>query len=262
MVDKIDGLPDVDLTAVVKDLEANQKKDGKVEPQVTDLESDKLWTETFKKDPKNVIKSYRELQSAYTKTVQAGKATEQELAQLREQLELAKMQPSTPPIDPNTGLQDDTAIKFATFRIAEVLEEENNKKPNDFRERYAYAQMVSQQYPNLARSAAGVRKLFELGDKLKSDSLKQNAGKALETIFGGPLSDEETQRLVKLVKGDKEVQRINNQTNAYMPDTSTSTQSGLNQNRKPQYESQINESVKKGDVDGVIKGIFDSILAE
>ena len=154
---------------------------------------------------------------------------------------------------------------YSTMRIAEVLEEEANKegKPDpEFRERYAYAQMIAQEYPNLARTPTGVKKLFELGDKRRVESLRKNASKALESIFGGPLSDEETQRLVTLVKGNKPTQQSQSNLNAYMPDTSTSTMSGQNQNQQPNLDREINESVEKGDVEGVIKEKFRQLLAE
>jgi hypothetical protein len=108
-----------------------------------------------------------------------------------------------------------------------------------------------------------VKKLFELGDKLMKTQREKNASKALESIFGGPLDEEGINKLRTLVMGDKAIQQ-NKQfnQNAYMPDTSTSTRSGSEMNRNPNYEVDINESVKKGDVDGVIGAIFKKALAE
>jgi len=150
----------------------------------------------------------------------------------------------------------------AIREIAGVLEDEADKNRNEFQERYAYAQYVSREYPQLARTPRGVRKLFELGDKLRTENMKRNAGKALESIFGEPLGAEEITRLRTLVKGDKAITQQNYQTNAYMPETSTSIKSGSDQNRNPTYEMELKESVEKGDVDGTIAALFKKQMAE
>jgi len=262
--DDINALPNVDLGPVIDDL----KKTADKEPQQTQTQTQDLDLGQFK-NPKDLLKSYKEIQSWATKISQEKKDLERQLAEEREQRELAQYQPPVQQVPQNTifnnQIQPDqpqymTREEFATSRIAEVLEEEAHKdgKPDpDFRERYAFAQMMASEYPNLARTPVGVRKLFELGDKRRMESLRKNANKALESIFGGPLNDEETQRLVKLVKGDKATQQQTSNLNAYMPDTSTSTMSGQNQNQLPNADLKIKESVKKGDVDGVIRGLLE-----
>ena len=271
--EKIEGLPDVDLSAIVADLESNQDKDQK--PEVKDEGKPQDWGQFKNRDgslnQEGLLKSYKEIQAAFTRVSQDNKTTREQLAQMNEQVELARLATiQAPQVNPQTGEEDETIVKYTTMRISETLEEEAEKNKDnlgnvnvsEFNERYAYAQAVSRQYPQLARSARGVKKLFELGDKLRTESLKKNAGKALESIFGGPLTEEENARLVKLIKGDKAIQKTNNLSNAYMPDTSTSTKSGSDQNQSPNSELQIKESVEKGDVDGVISALFKRQLAE
>jgi len=271
--EKIEGLPDVDLSAIVADLESNKDKDKK--PEVKDEGKPQDWGQFKNRDgslnQEGLLKSYKEIQAAFTRVSQDNKTTREQLAQMNEQVELARLATiQTPQVNPQTGEEDETIVKYTTMRISETLEEEAEKNKDnlgnvnvsEFNERYAYAQAVSRQYPQLARSARGVKKLFELGDKLRTESLKKNAGKALESIFGGPLTEEENARLVKLIKGDKAIQKTNNLSNAYMPDTSTSTKSGSDQNLSPNSELQIKESVEKGDVDGVISALFKRQLAE
>lgn len=272
-MDETKGLPDVDLSGVIKDIE---KTASTVQREVPKPEGQPLDLGQFK-SPEEVLKGYKEVQAFATKVSQENKALKEQQQALAEQLELAKMasqQQYIPPqyVQPQTnqyGQQMEEPIEakidrtVAIREIAGVLEDEADKNRNEFQERYAYAQYVSREYPQLARSPRGVKKLFELGDKLRVENMKRNAGKALESIFGEPLGAEEITRLRTLVKGDKAImQNKQFNSNAYMPDTSTSTKSGSDQNQNPNFESDMNESVKKGDVDGVIKGIFSKILAE
>ncbi len=260
--DDIKGLPDVDLSGVLDDLQKSQEK-----PPQQAIE-DKLDLGQFK-NPKDMLKSYKEIQAAFTRVTQENKAFKEQMAQLNEQLELTKLggmqqsQPAyQPPADPQQYFQQNEDIEqrimrqVSTQRIAEVLEEEAEKNKPEFQERYAYAQMVSREYPNLATTSRGVKKLFELGDKLRSENLRKSAGRALESIFGEPLNDEEITKLRTLVKGDKAIKQRTDQTNAYMPDTSTSTKSGQDQNQIPNIDLELNESVKKGDLDGAINALF------
>jgi hypothetical protein len=63
-----------------------------------------------------------------------------------------------------------------------------------------------------------------------------------------------------MVKGDKAI-KTNNNSDAYMPDTSTSTRTGADQ-KQDNYDIKIKESVEKGDVDGVVAAILERQLAE
>lgn len=271
--EKIEGLPDVDLSAIVADLKSTQDKDQKVEPKVEGKPQDLGQFKTTE----DLLKSYKEIQAAFTRVSQDNKTTREQLAQLNEQLELAKLGSTgtsqviqNPNDDPEIALEQRIQKSVATQRVADVLEEEAEKNKDqfgkvnvtEFNERYAYAQMVAREYPQLSTTSRGVKKLFELGDKLRTESLRKNAGKALESIFGEPLSEEEINKLRTLVKGDKAIKTTTNLSNAYMPDTSTSTKLGSDQNQKPNNELQIKELVEKGDVDGVINALIKRRLAE
>ncbi len=269
MEEEVKGLPDMDLETIemlVKNINVNQDKDQKVETKETKNEG--LDLAQFK-TPQDLLKSYKEIQAAFTRVTQDNKSTKEQMSQLKDELELSRMS-VTQPMQQQQGNLDDPEVQLeqriqrsvATTLIAEVLEEEAGKNKSEFNERYAYAKMVANEYPQLTTTGKGVRKLFELGDKLRSDQLKRSAGKALEAVFGEPLGDEEINKLRMLVKGDKAIKIKTNLTDAYMPDTSTSTRTGSDTDRKPNLELQIKDSVEKGDVDGVIKGLFKSILAE
>ncbi len=269
--DDITGIPDVDLTPILDQIEETQQEEPK-EAKV-DKPRNKYGQFTKKDgtlDEDSILKSYKEIQGFATKVSQENKTTKEQLAQIQERLELAKYQP--PPVYQQQQYQVDSAQTddnnpmkvFGIMRVAEVLEEEKEKNATDFQERYAYAQMVSREYPQLSTSARGVKKLFELGDKLRTEQLKKNAGKALESIFGKPLGDQEIARLRAVVEGEQSQQQKQNKNNmnAYMPDTSTSTRTGADQNQNPNFDLKISESVKQGDVDGVIKSLFEKVMAE
>ncbi len=263
----IKGLPDVDLGPIMDDL---KKTASDIKPEPT-KQDEPLDLAQFK-NPKDLLKSYKEIQAAFTRATQDTKSSreeigrlQQELNTMREQMEIARIsQPTYQPqtqqdySDPDVQLEQ----KIQTLRIADILEEEAEKNKAEFQERYAYAQLVSRDYPQLARSPKGVRKLFEMGDRIRADQFRRNADKALDVFFGEPLTPEEKTKLRTMVKGDKAIQQKQFNTNAYMPDTSTSTKSGSDQNQHPNIDSKINESVNQGDVDGVIKGIFEKVLAE
>ena len=277
MADDISGLPDVDLSGVVSDLES-QHQDK--EPAATKAPDTELDLGQFK-NPKDLLKSYKEIQGAFTRVTQENKATKEELAALRaeaaalkEQQELARYSnPSsqgTPKKfddawmdDPEQAIAQKVAEQVNLARIQDVLEQEDFKDHASFQERYSYVNMLSQnpQYAHLSRTAGGVKKLFEIGDKLRTEQLKKSAGIALESIFGEPLGPEEINRLKTLVKGSKTSTQTPN-TNAYMPDIDTSTMTGAEQNQKPSYDTKMTEAVKKGDVDGTIDALFEGILAE
>jgi len=274
---EIDNLPNVDLSSIIDELKPEVKPDEgtpqaqpaqKAEPEELDLGQ-------FK-NPKDLLKSYKEIQAAFTRVTQENKTAKQREAELKEQLEMMK-----PPVqqqqqhqpqqkfdeaflqDPEGAISQTVQRSIATARIAEVLEDEADKNRDEFNERYAYAQAVAREYPHLATTASGVKKLFQHGDKLRTEQLRKNAGRALESIFGEPLGEEEIARLRTIVKGDKGKQtNTNNNLDAYMPDTSTSTRSGSDADRKPDNALKMKQAVERGDVDGVIKTMFDGLMAE
>ena len=270
---EIKGIPDVDLTSIMGELEKNvQPQEEKPPEQQAPVVEKELDLAQFK-TPKDLLKGYKEVQAAFTKMSQENKKykeMEAQMKEMQEQMEIAKMQQNAPPM-PVTGYAETDEEKLyriaSTQRIAETLEElaqtKEGKPDPEFRERYAYAKMVAEEYPHLARTAVGVKKLFDLGDKRRMETMRRVSFKALEPIFGGPLSEEQIAKLREIVKGSGTPQQQKQfNSNAYMPDTSTSTKSGMDQNRTPNIESDIDESVKKGDVDGVIASIFRKQLAE
>jgi hypothetical protein len=269
MPDEIkDALSNLDLSAVTQELEVKQDK----EPVKEETKSTEEYDLGQFKNPKDLLKSYKEIQAAFTRVTQENKSTKAQIAELKDQVELSRAAVSRQPQEPQkrfdeafvenpeAAIQQQITRTVVTSRIAEVLEEEAEKNRDEFNERYAYAQHVAQQYPQLSVTPAGVKKLFQYGDKLRQDNLKKNASKALESIFGEPLAEEEIAKLRKMVKGDKAIKN-NNQSDAYMPDTSTSNRSGSDSN-KPDSEHKQKEAAEKGDVDGVIDAMFKSILAE
>jgi len=277
MADEIQGLPDVDLTPVINDIE---KTASEQKPETTESKqapAEELDLGQFK-NPKDLLKSYKEIQAAFTRVTQENKShkeKELELAQLREQVELLRSSANRPihqepqkrfdeafVENPEAAIQQQITRTVMTSRIAEVLEDEADKNREDFNERYAYAQQVAQQYPQLATSPTGVKKLFQFGDKLRQDALKKNASKALESIFGEPLNDEEISKLRKMVKGDKAIAKTNNNSDAYMPDTSTSTRKGNDTDNRSTPDHELKEAVEQGDVDGAIAAIFKRQLAD
>jgi len=260
MAENIDGIPNVDLSQIVNDLKVEEKpkETAKVKEEVKhDLAQFKT--------PEDLLKSYKELQAAYTKTSQAYKTLEGKTKELEEQISLSRT-----PTNYNTGNQEfdyenpsATINELVTLRlVTDVLEDERDKDVQAFDERYAFAQRVINQYPNLKESSRGVKKAFELGDKLRKDALKQSTSKALETVFGEPLNDEAIARLRSLVKGDSIVKETKNNSNAYMPDTTMSNRHSSNSDSRPDSAAEIKDSVKKGDVDGVLNEIFNTILGE
>ena len=265
-----DALSNVDLGPVLDDLKKTDTGQVAVKPDSTHGELD---LGQFK-NPKDMLKSYKEIQAAFTRVTQENKQFKGQMDQLQQELEMSKLsqdQGYMPPAqdnqqqiyeDPNMDIDQRIQRTVATQRIADVLEDEADKNKAEFQERYAFAQMVAREYPRLSTSPRGVKKLFELGDKLRTDNLKKSAGKALESIFGEPLSDEEINKLRTMVKGDKAIRKDQNLTNAYMPDTSTSTRTGSESDRKPNYDDKLNDAVNKGDVDGTIDALFEGVLAE
>lgn len=269
-MDEIQALPDVDLSPIMDQLkdDGEPQKQQQQSPKADDKQkaSDEPLDLGQFKNPKDLLKSYKEIQAAFTRMTQENKSSKEELAALKEQLELARYSVPNPVLQQQqNGAEDNPYKTFNVMRIAEILEEEADKNRAEFQDRYAYAQIVSREYPQLAQTPKGVKKLFEMGDKLRADYLKKNAGKALESIFGEPLGEEEISRLKTLVKGDKSQAQTQTKQNmnAYMPDTSTSTRAGTaDQSQTPKYESQIRDGVEKGDLDGVIAAVFGKHLAE
>jgi len=274
MADDTKGLPDVDLSGVVADLEAqNQDKEPKQDQEIKDQ---------FKDDEARK-KAYKELQGFSTKVSQENKALKERLAALeaqfsatKEQQDLLKFQ--LPPVqqqnknfddiwmeNPENAIRQKVMEQVNLSRIEEVLQDEEGKNQEEFQERYAYADMLAKnpQYAHLAKTPAGIRKLFELGDKLRTERLKTSFRKSLELGFGEPVTDEEIAKFKTIIKGNQQTNnQTNNNANAYMPDSSTSTMTGAGQNQGNDASAKIREAANKGDLDGVLNEMFTDILAE
>jgi hypothetical protein len=267
MAEDTSGIPDVDLTPVKADIEK---------------ESDLGQFKTAD----DLLKSYKEIQGAFTKVSQENadlkkgqgdpaemQRLQTELGSLREQLELANLQPPAPVAgqkdfdeswmeNPEATIDQRVAKQVALARIDDVLAEEDANNPQEFQERMAYVNMLASnpQYANLGKTAAGVKRLFKEADKLRTQQLMSNSKKTLENIFGEPLTDEHLANIKELVIGKTKTNK--NTTDAYMPEGSTSTKSGSDTDQKEDSDTRQRKSVEKGDVDGVLDAIFGDILAE
>ena len=219
----------------------------------------------------DLLKGYKEIQGAFTRMAQEKKQTEEQLAQLQEQLDLMRYrQPvvtqQAPPQGKNfdsqfienpeqavtTIAQQTVRQQIHTARLAEVLEDEQAKNPQEYQERLAYATQLSQQYPQLAVSAPGVKKLFEMADKYRKVEYQKRGMEFVRAVVG---EDVDFEKFKSLVKKDQsaQTQQINN---AYMPDTTTSNRTGTEPDKTNAHEAEIQNAVNKGDIDGVLNGLF------
>ncbi len=277
MPEDVQGIPDVQgLEVLVSDnkestptqLKQEIKVDNKTE-QSNQTPKEELDLAQFK-TPEELLKGYKEVQGAFTRTSQDNKTLKEQLAQMNEQIELMRMSQTRPqPVqsqqkdfdqmfleNPQAAVESLAERKAQALmmqsKIQDVLEEENLKEPNEFTERYAYAKLVSQQYPQLVASTAGVRKLFQLGDKLRAENQKTQAFKAVKAVFG---EDVDFEKFKQLIKKDSSPESKNT-NNAYMPDTSNSHGNQSESKTGQNADAEISAAVSKGDPDGVIAAIF------
>lgn len=266
-----DGLPDVEgLAQFVADSSDTDKGTSQpIEPPTQEdlppvTEKAEITDLAQFKNPKDMLKSYKEIQSFTTKVSQENKALKEQLAQYQESLEIQRLQAipqaqtqQTKKFDEQFIEDPEKAVEFAverklqTARVADVLEQEESKNPQEFQERYAYAMRLRQYYPALARSPQGVSKLFDLADRYRTEEMKKNAERSIKLLLG---EDADIEKFRRLVAKEQQAAPQNN-NNAYMPDTSTGirTEPGKHQNA---HEAQISSATEKGDIDGVIQGIF------
>jgi hypothetical protein len=223
------------------------------------------------KTPKDLLKGYKEVQGAFTRTTQENKALKEKLAQIEEHLELVQLSqarqapPQAPPAQPKDFDQmfienPQAAVEALAQRkaqslivqskIQDVLEEENLKNPGEFHERYQYVSALARQYPQLVTSQAGVRKLFQLADKTRADHLKRQASDIVSRVFG---QDVDLEKFKQFVKRDQPDQTTT--TNAYMPDTSSGGRN-IPESNAENADDEISAAVKKGDPDKVIAALF------
>ena len=279
MADDISSLPDVDLGPVIADLEAGQDK-GTEKVAETGTEGNKDAGLAQFKDSDALLKGYKELQGFSTKVSQENKALAEKVASLEEDVSLAQTPSYVPPQqgqdfeqmyydDPKAAIDNIVEAKLQNQRIADVLEAEGEKdeSPNqsEFMERYAWAQQVARdpKHAHLASTPQGVRQLFKKGDKLRKEGMKRNASSAMSSIFGRPLTDEETSKLKGMILDEEDGTKTNNtKNNAYMPDISSTVRTGSDSEQVSGFEAQTNEAEAKGDVDGVLQGLFDAAMAK
>ena len=267
MADDISGIPDVDLSNV--DL-----------TQPDDKQEDLAQFKT----QQDLLKSYKEIQAAFTRVSQENKQLKEqggnpnEIAELQEQLnslreeaELMRLQPQQPSVSksfddswmesPEATIDDRVAHKVAQARIEDALELEYTNNPVEYQARYADADALARdpRYANLAKSPGGVHKLFKIADENREKRLKMTSQKSLEYLLGENPTEEQLARFRSMLTGDSKPNKQNN--NAYMPDGSTSTKSGADSDSDQDNSRAIREAVNKGDVDGVLDEMFKDISA-
>lgn len=236
------------------------------------------------KNPKDLLKSYKEIQGFTTRVSQENKektkAIEElqaKLSQLQEEAELRQYQAPAPPQTSNRSFEEmfienpEQAISAKAMeianaqRITEVLEEKRFENPDDFQERMVYIQMLTQQpqYNRLQYSPKGVQKLFEIADKTRAQTLTKKAHESLKALFG---DDVDLEKLKALARKDG-TPTINNQStsanplHAYMPDSGTSTRTGQDVNMNVNdLERRKREAIAAGDADTVAGAILKQAL--
>ena len=232
-------------------------KDTEPQPETTETQGDQTF-KTFE----DAIEGYRNVQGAYTKSTQENKELREEMAQIQEQMSLmqfhqpqAQAQPQPQDFDsqyiqdPEKAIESKVSQSVAEqvqqAQVATALNELQVENPAEFNERYHYAQVVSKDYPQLVTSPAGVKKLFEMGDKRRVEDMRRNAQQSINLLFGGNVDMDKLQQLV-----EKNPQPQTQDTNqAYMPDTTQST----GPTPGPEAGTTIAKAVQEGDIDTVIE---------
>jgi len=273
-----------DLNPVIDDLE-NQAKtvpSGDAPP----AQPDKGWPNTLTTDEQK-LHAYKSVLGGFTQVSQKNKTLQDQVNQMQQRItefeERANLGGTTPnlggldptgdyhppatetefdPYNPQ-AVQGMVAQTVATMRIAEVLEEENQANPTEFMERYGYVKMLGQQYPNLARTAAGIKKLFQEADKRRKDNTRTQAFRALGLILGREPSEEDIQKFRESFPGAQtqpqggELQAPNA---GYMPDSTGSSRTGADTNTQPDLDRQIEEAKQKGDHQEVTRLLMQKAL--
>jgi hypothetical protein len=232
------------------------------------------------KNKEALIKSYKEIQGAFTRTTQELKELKEANEKLKEQNEISQYRTpqnyqNTNDIDfddlivqdPRKAIESVNASTYRQMRIAEVLEELQDENADEFQRRYAFANALSQnpQYSHLANSPVGIKKLFKLGDKLREEETKKSASKTLEAILGGPVDEQKIAKLREVLgTANKQQQQSTQLGNVYMPDTSDTYRPGLDSQTdlKKDYDEKARKAENEGDIDGVIEAAFGKALAE
>lgn len=291
MTEQVNGLPEVegladfvkadtDLTQdKAQDNTEVQEKDSQVDDAAapaTDNADDIDWGNF--KNPKDLLKSYKEIQGFTTRVSQENKQLKEEMQRIREERELANIASKAPAPqmdsksfeelfleNPEQAIAVKAAQMANTQRIAEILEDEETAKPEEFNERLAYVKMLAnqQQYAPLSNSPKGVKKLFQLADTYRKNMTEKKAYESLKVLFG---EDVDIGKLKGLIKKDgaSTIQTQNNaqaNTNAYMPDVTGSTKTGAEADQKRnQLKTFKDEAFKRGDAEAVAGAILREAL--
>ncbi|MCP4597068.1 hypothetical protein [Neptuniibacter sp.] len=275
MADDISNLPDVDLGPIEADLKSAQDKGEGIAPKA---EGDLGQFKTADA----LLEGYKNVQSFSTKVSQENKglteANEELQAKIDELEENQRMSYSTTQstdttpedfseafyADPERAVTSKAMEAARLTRIEEVLEEIklDSKNIKDFNEKYAWAKHAATLNPNLGSSAAGVKKLFEEGEKLKKQQVKEGSMQALGYLLGETPNDEQLAKLRELMGAGKTTETKTQNNNAYMPEVDSSTVAGRDVDRKPNTSATIAEAVEKGDADGVLDTMFGEIFRD
>jgi len=265
------GIPDV--PGLQQFVEATMETGQSVAKTEAKVETPKAQPDLAQfKTPEDLLKAYKEIQGAFTRTSQENKALKDQFetlsAQMREQQELSRFS-QRPPVQPTaqqdfdqmfinnpeqavvSKAQQVVAGQILQARVQEALEEEELKNPAEFQERYYFAKLASQRYPQLVTSKAGVKKLFEIADKVRVEESKKQAMTAVKRLFGEDIDIEKFSKLIK-----RDAQTNDNNGIAYMPDTTSSSRTGAESGQGVPQSQAIHEAVNKGDVDTVLKQMF------
>ena len=223
---------------------------------------------------KDLLKSYKEIQGFTTRVSQENATLKADVQKIREEMEARSYAAhQAPPIpdqktfdqrfieNPQAAIEEvATAKAFEmanTQRIAEILEEEEQKNPTEFQERVGYVKMLAQnpQLAPLSRSPKGVRLLFTKADEYRKESTLRRAQESLKMLLG---EDIDMDKFKALVRKDGTPQQTNQppNSNAYMPNTTGSTRTGMDLNLN-QNALQVakDEALKRGDP-GTVAGVL------
>lgn len=267
MTDETKGIPDVAGLEAFIQPEVEQPK-SETKPEAVKAE-DNFDLGQFK-NPKDLLKSYKEIQGYTTKVAQDNKSLQEKLNAYEEQMRLLQMQQYQQPQQAPPQQDFDTQFinnpkqaidnvvnqrvneTIRTMTIQDVLQEESAKNPQEFRERYQYAMAVRQMYPNLVNSGQGVRMLFQMADKMRTDDLKRNAEKSIKMLLG---EDVDMQKFASLVKKDQQPDNKQGMDLAYMPDSTGAFRTGTDTG-PTDLDKSSSDAAEKGDVDTVLANLF------
>jgi hypothetical protein len=261
----LENIATTDKATTAPKIEAQPPKTEK--PATT--EPSKAGLDQFK-TPEALLAAYKEVQGFSTRIAQENAEIKRKFAELQQRQELAQYQrPVAQPQQQPQGNFDSMFIanpqeavaavaaqtvqrQLQTIRIAEVLDEENGKNPQEYQERFAYANQLGNQYPQLTTSAAGVKKLFRMADEYRKTDYQKRGMEFVRAVIG---EDVDMEKFRLAVRKDQTGQTTQT-NNAYMPDTTSSNRTGPETGKTSSYDTEIADAVKRGDPDAVLNAQF------